>query len=155
MLEEAANLIDGARNETYGTPTQNFTNIAEMWNTRFSHLLKDGAKFTPSDVADAMILLKMSRNIAGKKRDNYVDVAGYAGCGWEAEQASQDAASDKTQESTQDSSTSDWGDFTDKLKQPQDTLQYGVSLLNSLDVDPGKIANELLKAIRKGPQARG
>ena len=84
ILEEAAGLIDGERNVTYGTPTQNFTNIGEMWTTRFRHKLKDGEEFNASDVADAMILLKVARNIAQKKRDNYVDLAGYAGCGWEA-----------------------------------------------------------------------
>lgn len=84
VLEEAADLIDGDRNKTYGSPTQNFTNIAELWNTRFAHLLKDGAEFDAADVADAMILLKVARNIADKKRDNFVDIAGYAGCGYEA-----------------------------------------------------------------------
>lgn len=84
VLNEAAGLIDGDRNVTYGTPTQNFTNIAEMWTTRFRHKLKDNEEFDAADVADAMILLKVARNVAQKKRDNYVDLAGYAGCGWEA-----------------------------------------------------------------------
>lgn len=83
VLEEAADLIDGDRNETYGTPTQNFTNISELWSTRFRHKLKDGEVLTPADVADAMILLKVARNIAQVKRDNYVDLAGYAACGYE------------------------------------------------------------------------
>jgi hypothetical protein len=77
-------LIDGDRNKSYGTPTQNFSNIAELWNVRFAHLLQDGKKFNASDVADAMILLKVARNIASKKRDGWVDIAGYAGCGYEA-----------------------------------------------------------------------
>jgi hypothetical protein len=84
LLEEAADLIDGDRNVTYGSPTQNFSNIAEMWTTRFSHLLKPGQAFTASVVADAMILVKVARNIAQQKRDNYADIAGYAGCGYEA-----------------------------------------------------------------------
>ena len=84
VLFEAASLIDGDRNVTYGTPTQNFTNIADLWTTRFKHLLKDDVKFTAADVADAQVLVKVARNIAQVKRDNYVDIAGYAGCGWEA-----------------------------------------------------------------------
>lgn len=84
VLEEAAGLIDGERNVTYGTPTQNFTNIGELLTTRFKHKLKDGESFTAADVADLMILVKVARNIAQVKRDNYVDIAGYAGCGWEA-----------------------------------------------------------------------
>lgn len=84
VLEEAARLISGDRNLSYGTPVQNFTNIADMWTVRFGHKLKDGEKFTATDVADAMILLKVARNIAQRKRDNYADLAGYAGCGYEA-----------------------------------------------------------------------
>lgn len=84
LLEEAADLIDGDRNVSYGSPTQNFENIAELWNVRFAHMLKDGAKFSAADVADAMILLKVARNIAQQKRDNWADIAGYAGCGYEA-----------------------------------------------------------------------
>ena len=84
LLEEAADLIDGDRNISYGSPTQNFQNIADLWTTRFSHMLKDGAKFTAADVADAMILVKVARNIANTKRDNFADIAGYAGCGYEA-----------------------------------------------------------------------
>lgn len=87
VLREAADLIDGDRNVSYGTPTQNFTNIAEMWTTRLRHKLKDGTELDAVDVADLMILLKVARNIAQVKRDSYVDVAGYAGCGWEAAQA--------------------------------------------------------------------
>lgn len=77
-------MIDGDRNVSYGSPTQNFTNIADLWTTRFSHMLKDGESFTAADVADAMILVKVARNIANQKRDNWADIAGYAGCGYEA-----------------------------------------------------------------------
>lgn len=84
VCEEAANLIDGVRNVTYGTPTQNFTNIAEMWTTRLRHKLGADTVITAADVADLMMLLKIARNIADVKRDNFVDIAGYAGCGWEA-----------------------------------------------------------------------
>lgn len=84
LLEEAADLIDGDRNVSYGSPTQNFQNIADMWTIRFAHMLKDDAEFTAVDVADAMVLLKVARNIANTKRDNFADIAGYAACGYEA-----------------------------------------------------------------------
>lgn len=95
LLEEAADLIDGDRNVSYGSPTQNFHNIAELWNTRFAHLLAPGKKFKASDVADAMILLKVARNIADTKRDNWADIAGYAGCGYEATLPEPEPASEK------------------------------------------------------------
>lgn len=47
-------------------------------------MLKDGESFTAADVADAMILVKVARNIANQKRDNWADIAGYAGCGYES-----------------------------------------------------------------------
>lgn len=86
LLEEAADLIDGDRNHTYGSPTENFKNIAEMWNVRFKHMLADSKKFSASDVADAMIIVKVARGIAQKTHDTYADIAGYAGCGEEIRQ---------------------------------------------------------------------
>lgn len=83
ILHEAAQLITGDRNVTYGSPTQNFTNISHLWNARFGHMLREGEKFTAADVADAMILVKVARNIADQKRDNWLDIAGYAACGYE------------------------------------------------------------------------
>lgn len=87
ILREAEELITGDRNVTYGPPTENLRNIAELWTVRLRHKLKDGETIKPSDVADFMILLKMARNVAQPKRDTYVDVAGYAGCGWECLEA--------------------------------------------------------------------
>ena len=84
VLREAEQLITGDRNETYGTPTQNFTNIAGLWNIQFRHLLKDGMEFSATDVALAMVHVKMARMVAQPKRDNFVDLAGYAACGYEA-----------------------------------------------------------------------
>lgn len=83
LLREAERLITGDRNETYGTPTQNFTNIADLWNIQFRHLLADGKQFTPADVALALIQVKLARTIAQPKRDNWTDIAGYAACGYE------------------------------------------------------------------------
>jgi hypothetical protein len=83
LLLEAKQLIEGDRNVTYGEPTQNFTNIAGMWNILFAHKLTED--FTPRDIAQAMIALKQCRTITQPKRDNFVDIAGYAAIGWEAE----------------------------------------------------------------------
>lgn len=86
VLEEAKRLITGDRNKSYGDPMSNFSNTADLWNVQFGHKLKDSEMFTASDVAQAMMQLKMARMIAGPKRDHWVDVAGYAGCGAECEQ---------------------------------------------------------------------
>lgn len=83
VLREAENLITGDRNQTYGSPTQNFQNTADIWNALMGHKFKDGHSFTPTDVANLMIGLKLARMVAQPKRDNFVDIAGYAACGWE------------------------------------------------------------------------
>lgn len=89
LLTEATQLITGDRNKSYGSPTENFQNTADLWNVQFKHLLKDGAKFTAAHIAQAQIQLKMARMVAQPKRDNYLDVAGYAACGWECEEQTQ------------------------------------------------------------------
>jgi hypothetical protein len=83
VLREAEKLITGDRNKTYGPPTQNFKNIADMWNIRLHHKLKDGEGITAAEVGELLILLKIARNMTELKRDTMVDIAGYAACGWE------------------------------------------------------------------------
>jgi hypothetical protein len=86
VLLEARQLITGDRNQTYGPPTQNFQNIADLLNVQFMHKLKDGVVFTPIDVAIIMIQVKLARMIAQPKRDNFVDIAGYVACAWECQE---------------------------------------------------------------------
>jgi hypothetical protein len=83
LLDEAKLLIEGDRNKTYGSPTQNFQNTAELFTTLLRHKLKDGEVIQPHEVATLMIALKLARTIAEPKRDNFVDIAGYAACGYE------------------------------------------------------------------------
>lgn len=81
VLTEAASLIVGDRNKTYGSPTENFKNTADIWNVLLGHKLRE--RITPTEVATLMVGLKLARTIAQPKRDNFVDMAGYAACGWE------------------------------------------------------------------------
>lgn len=83
VLREAESLITGDRNKAYGSPTQNFTNTAEIWTALLRHKLKDGETISPAEVASLMIGLKLARTVGEPKRDNWVDMAGYAGCGYE------------------------------------------------------------------------
>lgn len=89
LLNEASDLITGERNKSYGSPVANFQTTADLWTLQFAHLLKDGYRFTGAHVSQAMMHLKLARMIAQPKRDNYLDIAGYAGCGWEVEEAAQ------------------------------------------------------------------
>lgn len=86
-LRKAESLITGDRNRTYGDPTDNFRDIAEVWTTYLKHKLRDGETISSGDTAWMMIGLKMVRAKAQPSMDNWVDAAGYAGCGSEADLA--------------------------------------------------------------------
>jgi len=75
ILEEALRITRGDRQAQYGPPDQDFQRTARMWSA-----LK-GVEFSAHDVAMFMILLKCSRQTHQHKRDNWVDIAGYARCG--------------------------------------------------------------------------
>jgi len=87
ILTEAAKITSGDRQNQYGPPNQDFRRTAGMWTALFGDMLRLGVKFKPSHVAMAMILLKMSRQLHQKKRDNWVDVAGYSHCGQVCDEA--------------------------------------------------------------------
>lgn len=92
ILLEAFRITSGDRQCSYGPPDQDFRRTADMWTALFRHLLKNGASFEPSHVAMAMIMLKMSRQIHQKTRDNWTDAAGYARCGWICDRAEAERA---------------------------------------------------------------
>ena len=77
VLEEANELINGQRQEDYGTPRQNFGVIAEMWEAYL------GTDIEPRDVANMMALLKIARLRLANHRDSAVDGAGYLALGHE------------------------------------------------------------------------
>ncbi len=81
ILDKAARITRGDRQAQYGPPDQDFRRTAGMWSALFEAKLKDGVTFEPRDVALAMILLKCSRESHQRKKDNWVDIAGYSRCG--------------------------------------------------------------------------
>ena len=76
VLQEALCITQGDRQSQYGPPDQDFQRTARIWSA-----LK-GVEFCSRDVALFMIALKLSRETHQKKRDNAVDIAGYARCLW-------------------------------------------------------------------------
>lgn len=75
-LEEANKCINGERQDDYGAPEYSFGMIAELWNTYLTSKLGVHLPLTPIDIAAMMILLKIARG--QKKRDNWIDIIGYA-----------------------------------------------------------------------------
>lgn len=73
ILEEAQRLVFGDRQADYGHPIDDFTKTAGMWSAAF------GWDVGPEDIPLAMIMVKISREKNRAKRDNAVDIAGYAG----------------------------------------------------------------------------
>lgn len=72
ILNEAARIVDGARNQDYGTPAANHGRTAELWSVYL------GLEISPRQVCMMNILQKISRDAFRAKRDNLVDIAGYA-----------------------------------------------------------------------------
>ena len=80
VLEEALRITSGDRMAQYGPADQDFLRTAGLWNALFASKLQPDELFETWDIAQAMILLKLSRLQHSPKRDSIVDIAGYARC---------------------------------------------------------------------------
>ena len=78
VLAEAADVINGERQDVYGNPEDSFELIAKYWSVflepKFGPVPLDG-----EDVAIMMALFKIAREMYQHKRDNIRDAAGYLG----------------------------------------------------------------------------
>jgi hypothetical protein len=74
ILNEAAEIINGERQDDYGDPLENWTCIAEQWSVTSGH------KFTPIDVGMFQIQVKLGRAATGNKfkSDTWRDIIGTA-----------------------------------------------------------------------------
>lgn len=72
ILQEADRIVSHDRGQDYGHPLDDFSKTALMWSAIF------GIDVQPEQVPLAMIAVKISRELNRPKRDNLVDVAGYA-----------------------------------------------------------------------------
>jgi len=78
VLDEAKRLTDGNRQADYGHPRDDFARTAAMWNGILAAKLRDGATITAMDVPLCLVAVKLARQAHRHKRDNLVDIAGYA-----------------------------------------------------------------------------
>lgn len=83
LLQETESLVSGDRNNQYGPPHQDFSRTAGMLNALGFRL--NGEPLRAHNIAMILSSVKLSRLVwSPDKRDNWVDLAGYAACGWEA-----------------------------------------------------------------------
>ena len=78
ILDEAKCITGGERRQDYGHPAEDFAHTALMWTGILAPKLRDGAVITAMDVPLCMIAVKLARQSNRHKRDNLVDIAGYA-----------------------------------------------------------------------------
>lgn len=72
ILEEALELVQNSRQASYGHPIDDFSRTAKMWSAIL------GVEVRPEQIPLCMIAVKISRECHQPKRDNLVDIAGYA-----------------------------------------------------------------------------
>lgn len=72
ILEEAQSLVYGDRQASYGHPLDDFSRTAKMWSAILGH------EVSAEQVGLCMCAVKISRQLNKPKRDNLVDLAGYA-----------------------------------------------------------------------------
>lgn len=76
LFNEVLETVMGPRQDTYGTPHNSFQQIADMWEAYLKR--RTAGPIGPQDVANMMILMKVSRSATGKHHDSTVDIIGYA-----------------------------------------------------------------------------
>lgn len=72
ILNEADRLVDFDRGNDYGDPKIMYKRMARLWSAII------GYDLTPEQVILCMIATKLGRESLKHKRDNLVDLAGYA-----------------------------------------------------------------------------
>jgi len=78
ILDEARNVVSGARQKQYGPPEQSLEDITALWNAYLKGYKRlHTEELSPKDVAMMMVLLKIAREKHKTKKDNLVDAVGY------------------------------------------------------------------------------
>jgi hypothetical protein len=77
--QEAHRLVHGGRQQDYGHPFDDFSRSGQMWGAILSDWATSGERIIPPHLVGlCMVAVKISRELNHRKRDNRVDIAGYA-----------------------------------------------------------------------------
>lgn len=76
VLQEAQRIVEGARQKDYGTPMENWSATAAIWNVILKKKLTE--PLTAEEAAMCMVGVKLARLANGITRDSLVDLPGYA-----------------------------------------------------------------------------
>ena len=80
ILERAAVLISGDRQDDYGDALENHQRIARLWTARLHDKLRPGEEIEPWEVSACMRMVKEARLIQSPgHEDTLTDIAGYVG----------------------------------------------------------------------------
>lgn len=78
LLQDAIQATCEGRNEDYGTPSENYGRIRDLWRG-----YPPSADLDEVDAVVLMILTKIARIVESPGlRDSWLDIAGYAAVGW-------------------------------------------------------------------------
>jgi hypothetical protein len=80
ILEEANRLVSGDRQESYKHPLHDYECTSIMWSAMIKKRYNVDVSLSPDFCTLMMAAMKISREIGKHKRDNLVDLAGYARC---------------------------------------------------------------------------
>jgi len=72
-------MVNGDRQADYGDPRENWEQTAELFSGTLRPYLRPGVRIPARVAALLMIEVKVARETHRHKRDNAVDIAGYAG----------------------------------------------------------------------------
>ena len=78
ILQEAQALVYGARNADYGHPADDFAAVAKAFNAYIKKKYNIACLLESTDVPIFQMIVKIMREANKPKRDNLVDIAGYA-----------------------------------------------------------------------------
>jgi hypothetical protein len=72
ILTEASEIVNGSRDDQYGSPVDAFKVYAEILDTTFN------IELSPADICRVLMAVKLGRLRYKYKRDSLVDLCGYA-----------------------------------------------------------------------------